>query len=222
MRTLFRIIEFFAAATAVLIAAVVIVGYFQVGVPVVEIKEHCDPSWPSENASSEEIVDATAARLWGFYEEIDSFAIENDGRIAYVDIEIEASSSSLGCAISEGVFGEYIGDESAEPRFWINSGEDPWANEFVFTLRGPYDGSWQLSVPVNQRELPKNGQYRAMDHGRILSVEGPFLVQHLESNGFGQVTLYPQTERVLSEAEISCSRLRLSAPNWVRSIIPCF
>ena len=139
-----------------------------------------------------------------------------------MDIEIEASSSSLGCAISEGAFGEYINDKNVEPRFWINYDDHPWESEFSFTLRGPYGGSWELVVPVNQRELPKNGQYRAMDHGSILSVEGPFLVQHLDSNGFGQVTLYPQTERVLSEAEISCSRLRLSAPNWMRTVIPCF
>lgn len=222
MKGVFRVVEFLAAATAVLLAVVVIVGYFQVGVPILEIKEHCDPSWPSEDSTTDEIIDETAERIWSFYENVDSFAIENDGRIVYLDIEIEASDSALGCALSEGVFGEFIGDTTADPRFWMNFEDDPWSSDFVFALRGPYGGVWQLSVPINQRALPKNGQYRAIDHNHILSVEGPFLIEHSESNGFGQVTLYPQDDRVLSESEISCSKFRLASPEWLREIVPCF
>ena len=222
LKAIVRFIEFLAAATAVLIALVAIFGYFQLGVPVFEIRESCHLSWAGENASSEDIVLETSNRYWSFYEEVDAFGIANDGRIAYLDIAFEASNSALGCAAYEGAVSEYLEHPAEGQPFWVNTGTDPWDSEFTFSLRGPYAGAWELSIPASQRNLPKNGQYRAIDHGYLFSVEGPFFVEHLESNGFGKVTLYPQTDRALTESEISCARQRLSLNQWIRPFVPCF
>lgn len=222
MQILIKSVELLSAGTAVVIAFVVIFGYFQIGVPVFEVKEHCDPTIPDENATSEEIIYETASRLWEFYRSVNAFGLEHDGRLAYLDIEIEASSSSLGCAMLDGFFAQSIGDEDAEPHFWMRFEDDPWNSEFSFTLRGPEAGFWELSIPAIQKELPRNGQYRVMEYGHILSIEGPFFVDYQDKNGFAKVTFYPQFERVFSEAEISCARKRLDAPGWARAVLPCF
>lgn len=222
MRRIIKAIEFLAASTAVILALVAMFGYFQVGVPVLKIRETCGLSFPSPDASDSEIISATSERLFELYQVVNAFGEEHDGQIAYVDIQVEASSSSLSCSLGEGQVESLFSDIDLPVLFWMAESADPWSSEFSITVRGVEGGSWRLDVPVDQRSLPKNGQYRALDHGHIVSVEGPFFVEHLYANGFAGVTLYPQQDRVLSDSEISCARRRLNTIEWLRPFIPCF
>lgn len=212
----------FGIASGLVIACVAIFGYFQVGVPVLRIHESCDLSWPRSGASVPEALERTHARLERFFERVNAFASQHDGRMAYLDIQIRASNSARGCAIAKGELGHFVEDASVQPPFSIAATQDSWSEPFFFDLVGPNGGSGQISIPVNQRELPRNGQYQAIRHGYVLSVKGPFFVEHQEGNGFGQITFHPQTERVLSEAEISCARRKLAYPRWIRGLAPCF